>query len=115
MGLYVAVMADGDASANGAHLGFESLSGAIHFSGETLDARDIGPVVRSLRGGKGWERRMLNASFDPVADGWLGPRKKRTMRPAGSLSGPIPPMPEPIPGGLVRGARPAVAASLSGS
>ncbi|MXW21177.1 MAG: hypothetical protein F4Z95_10270 [Gammaproteobacteria bacterium] len=73
VGLYVAVMADGDASAGSAHLGFESLSGAIHFSGETLDASDIGPVVRSLRGGHGWERRMSNASFDPVADGWLGP------------------------------------------
>lgn len=73
VGLYVAVMADGDASAANGQLGFESLSGAIHFSGETLDASDIGPVVRTLRGGKGWERRMANASFDPVADGWLGP------------------------------------------
>lgn len=73
VGLYIAVAADGDASADSAHLGFESLSGAIHFSGETLDASDIGPVVRTLRGGQGWERRMANASFDPVADGWLGP------------------------------------------
>ena len=30
-------------------------------------------MVRSLRGGQGWQRRMANASFDPVADGWLGP------------------------------------------
>ncbi|MYH33252.1 MAG: hypothetical protein F4133_05520 [Gammaproteobacteria bacterium] len=73
VGLYIAVMADGDGPAESAHLGFESLSGAIHFFGETLEASDIGPVVRSLRGGRGWERRMANASFDPVADGWLGP------------------------------------------
>ena len=73
VGLYVAVVADGDGSAESGHLGFESLSGAIHFFGETLEASDIGPVVRSLRGGRGWERRMANASFDPVADGWLGP------------------------------------------
>ena len=73
VGLYVAVMADGDGPAQSAHLGFESLSGAIHFSGETLDAGDIGPVVRTLRGGRGFERRMANASFDPAADGWLGP------------------------------------------
>ena len=73
VGLYVAVVADGDGPAHSGHLGFESLSGAIHFFGETLEASDIGPVVRSLRGGRGWERRMANASFDPDADGWLGP------------------------------------------
>ena len=73
VGLYIAVMADGDGLAHSGHLGFESLSGAIHFFGQTLEASDIGPVVRSLRGGQGWERRMANASFDPVADGWLGP------------------------------------------
>ncbi len=73
VGLYIAVAADGDGPAQSGHLGFESMSGAIHFSGETLDASDIGKVVRPLRGGQGWERRMANASFDPVADGWLGP------------------------------------------
>lgn len=73
VGLYIAVTTDGASPATGAHLGFESFSGAIHFSGETLDAGDIGPVVRSLRGGRGWQRRMANASFDPAADGWLGP------------------------------------------
>ena len=73
VGLYIAVMADDHGSAGSGHLGFESLSGAIHFFGETLEDSDIGPVVRSLRGGRGWERRMANASFEPVADGWLGP------------------------------------------
>ncbi len=73
IGLYIAVAADGDAPPESAHLGFESLSGAIHFFGETLEVNDIGPVVRSLRGGRGWERRMADASFDKAADGWLGP------------------------------------------
>ncbi len=73
VGLYIAVMADGGGPSQTAQLGFESLSGAIHFESDVLDTTDIGPVVRSLRGGQGWERRMANASFDPVADGWLGP------------------------------------------
>ena len=73
VGLYIVVAADGATPGEYAHLGFESLIGAIHFFGKTLDAGEIGPVVRSLRGGRGWERRMANASFDPAADGWLGP------------------------------------------
>ena len=73
VGLYIRVTSDGAAPVEDAHLGFESFSGAIHFSSDELDATDIGPVVRSLRGGQGWQRRMANASFDPVADGWLGP------------------------------------------
>ncbi len=73
VGVYVRVTTDGAASPDDAHLGFESFSGAIHFVSDELKASDIGPVVRSLRGGQGWQRRMANASFDPVADGWLGP------------------------------------------
>ena len=73
VGVYVRVTSDGAAPADDAHLGFESFSGAIHFESEELNTTDIGPVVRSLRGGQGWQRRMANASFDPVADGWLGP------------------------------------------
>ncbi len=73
VGLYIAVKADGSSSANAAHLGFDSFSGAIHFTSGELNTSDIGPVVRSLRGGQGWQRHMDNASFDPVADGWLGP------------------------------------------
>ena len=73
VGVYVRVTSDGAAPADDAHLGFESFSGAIHFESDEMEASDIGPVVRSLRGGQGWQRRMANASFDPVADGWLGP------------------------------------------
>ena len=73
VGLYIAVVADGNGRSRNGHLGFESLSGAIHFFGDTLETADIGPVVRSLRGGQGWERRMANASFDPATDDWLGP------------------------------------------
>ena len=73
VGVYVRVTTDGAAPADDAHLGFESFSGAIHFESEELNTTDIGPVVRSLRGGQGWQRRMASASFDPVADGWLGP------------------------------------------
>ena len=73
VGVYIRVTTDGAAPVDDAHLGFESFSGAIHFESEELNTTDIGPVVRSLRGGQGWQRRMANASFDPVADGWLGP------------------------------------------
>ena len=73
VGVYIRVTSDGATPAEDARLGFESFSGAIHFSSDELEASDIGPVVRSLRGGQGWQRRMANASFDPVADGWLGP------------------------------------------
>ena len=77
VGLYIAVAADGTSPASAAHLGFESFSGAIHFTSGELNTTDIGPVVRSLRGGQGWQRHMDNASFDPVADGWLGPPEER--------------------------------------
>ena len=73
VGVYIRVTTNGAAPADEAYLGFESFSGAIHFESDELDASDIGPMVRSLRGGQGWQRRMANASFDPVADGWLGP------------------------------------------
>ena len=73
VGVYIRVTTDGAAPVDDAHLGFESFSGAIHFASDELESTDIGPVVRSLRGGQGWQRRMANASFDPVADGWLGP------------------------------------------
>ena len=73
VGVYVRVTTDGAALSDDAYVGFESFSGAIHFESEELESTDIGPVVRSLRGGQGWQRRMANASFDPVADGWLGP------------------------------------------
>ena len=73
VGIYIRVTSDGAAPTDDAHLGFESFSGAIHFDSDELDASDIGPVVRSLRGGQGWQRRMANASFDPATDGWLGP------------------------------------------
>ena len=73
VGVYIRVTSDGAAPVDHAHLGFESFSGAIHFTSGELEASDIAPVVRSLRGGQGWQRRMANASFDPVADGWLGP------------------------------------------
>ena len=73
VGVYIRVTSDGAAPVDDAHLGFESFSGAIHFTSGDLEASDIAPVVRSLRGGQGWQRRMANASFDPVADGWLGP------------------------------------------
>ena len=73
VGIYIRVTTDGAAPRDDAHLGFESFSGAIHFASDELDASDIGPVVRSLRGGQGWQRRMANASFDPATDGWLGP------------------------------------------
>ena len=73
VGIYIRVTTDGAAPTDDAHLGFESFSGAIHFASDELDASDIGPVVRSLRGGQGWQRRMANASFDPATDGWLGP------------------------------------------
>ena len=73
VGVYIRVTTDGAAPVDDAHLGFESFSGAIHFTSGELEASDIGPVVRSLRGGQGWQRRMASASFDPVADGWLGP------------------------------------------
>ena len=73
VGVYIRVTSNGAAPTDDAHLGFESFSGAIHFSSDELESTDIGPVVRSLRGGQGWQRRMASASFDPVADGWLGP------------------------------------------
>ena len=73
VGLYITVTTDGTSPVNDSHLGFESFSGAIHFFSEELELDDIAPVVRSLRGGHGWQRRMENASFDPNADSWLGP------------------------------------------
>ncbi len=73
VGIYIRVTTDGAAPSDDAYVGFESFSGAIHFESDELDATDIGPMVRSLRGGQGWQRRMPNASFDPVADSWLGP------------------------------------------
>lgn len=73
VGLYIAIAADGGSSSGEAHLGFESFSGAIHFFSKDMDTADIAPMVRNLRGGTGWERRMTNTSFAPTADAWLGP------------------------------------------
>ena len=73
IGLYIAVAADGAASSGEGQLGFESFSGAIHFFSDDMDTTDIAPMVRTLRGGQGWERRMRNTSFEPTADAWLGP------------------------------------------
>ena len=77
VGLYIAVAADGAMSSGEAALGFESFSGAIHFSSEDMELADVAPVVRALRGGRGWERRMANTSFAPAGDVWLGPPEER--------------------------------------
>ncbi len=76
VGLYVDVATDGTAPASDAVLGFESFVGAIHFFSEEMASADIAPIVRSLRGGQGWERRMANTSFEPTADRWLGPAEE---------------------------------------
>ena len=73
IGLYVTVSADGAAPTDEAVLGFESFLGAIHFSSDEMGPADIAAIVRSLREGRGWDRRMANTSFEPAADGWLGP------------------------------------------
>ncbi len=75
IGLYVTVSADGAGSAGDA-LGFESFLGAIHFSSDEMAPADIAAIVRSLREGRGWERRLANTSFEPAADGWLGPAEE---------------------------------------
>ena len=77
VGLYVTVSADGAAPTDEAALGFESFLGAIHFSSDEMGPADIAATVRSLRGGRGWERHMANTSFEPAADGWLGPAEER--------------------------------------
>ena len=76
VGLYVTVSAEGAVPSGEAVLGFESFLGAIHFSSGEMGAADIAAVVRSLREGRGWERRMANTSFEPAADGWLGPAEE---------------------------------------
>ena len=76
VGLYVNVASDGTAPADDSVLGFESFIGAIHFSSEEMGLGDIAPVVRSLRSGQGWERRMTNTSFEPASDRWLGPAEE---------------------------------------
>ena len=73
VGLYVNVASDGTEAAGNAVLGFESFRGAIHFFSDDMGLDDIAPIVRTLRGGRGWERRMANTSFEPAADSWLGP------------------------------------------
>ena len=73
VGVYIRVTSDGAARWTTRTWVSSPSAGAIHFESEELNMTDIGPVVRSLRGGQGWQRRMANASFDPVADGWLGP------------------------------------------
>ena len=66
VGLYVTVSADGAAPADEAVLGFESFLGAIHFSSDEMGPADIAAIVRSLREGRGWERRMANTSYSPA-------------------------------------------------
>ncbi len=73
VGLYVNVASEGAVPANDAVLGFESFIGAIHFSSDEMGLTDISPIVKALRGGHGWERRMANTSFESTADRWLGP------------------------------------------
>ena len=73
VGLYVNVSSDGAQPDTEAVLGFESFIGAIHFSSDEMGLSDIAPVVKSLRDGQGWERRMDNTSFDAAEDRWLGP------------------------------------------
>ena len=73
IGIHVRVATDGVAPLDDSHLGFELFAGAIRFFSDELGVADIGGVVRSLRGGQGWQRRVTNTTFEPVSDGWLGP------------------------------------------
>ncbi|MYJ97024.1 MAG: hypothetical protein F4053_16030, partial [Proteobacteria bacterium] len=73
VGLFVNVSSDGAQPGAEAVLGFESFIGAIHFYSDEMGLSDIAPVVKALRGGRGWERRLENTSFDGTADRWLGP------------------------------------------
>ena len=80
VGVYVNIAAEGVSSSidsGGAVLGFESFLGAIHFTSEEMGFAAIAAIVRSLREGRGWERRLANTSFEPAADGWLGPAEER--------------------------------------
>lgn len=77
VGLYVNVSSDGAQPGTKGVLGFESFIGAIHFSSDEMGLSDIAPVIKALRGGQGWERRMENTSFDAGADRWLGPPEER--------------------------------------
>ena len=76
VGLYVNVTTDGVNPIDDSNLGFDSLSGAIHFiTSDELEITDIGPVVRTLRRGVTWERHLTdaNTTFSPGADSFLGP------------------------------------------
>lgn len=77
VGLYVNVASDGAVAARDAALGFEAFSGAIHFSSDEMSPAEIAPILQTLRGGRGWERRLANTSFEPSTDGWLGPAEER--------------------------------------
>ena len=70
VGLYLNVSTD-DSSQTA--IGFESLSGAIHFSSDELGITDIGPIVHPLREGANWTRRMPDTTFRDSADNRLGP------------------------------------------
>ena len=80
VGLYMNVSTDGVNPINDSALGFDQVSGAIHFSSDALGLGAIGPIVLQLRDGAGWERRMLDATtmsdvttFRESADQLLGP------------------------------------------
>ena len=92
IGLYMTVSTDGVSPIDDSNIGFESLSGAIHFISDELGLTDIGPVIKTLKDGEGWERRMMNTSFRSSADRRLGPPQEAEMRTAGSFSGTTPQM-----------------------
>ncbi len=73
VGLYVQASTDGASPIDDSLLGFESLFGAIHFESDSLGTADIGAILRRLRDGEGWARRMTTSSFDPGQDELLGP------------------------------------------
>ena len=80
VGLYMNVSTDGVNPINDSALGFDQVSGAIHFSSDALGLGAIGPIVLQLRDGAGWERRMSDATtmslattFRESADLRLGP------------------------------------------
>ena len=77
VGLYMKVRTDGVNPINDSVLGFDSLTGAIHFSSDELGMEAIGPVIgpvlQQLEGGEGWMRSTRNFEFDSLQDNVLGP------------------------------------------
>ena len=112
-GLYVTVSADGAVPSGEAVLGFESFLGAIHFSSDEMGAADIAAVVRSLREGRGWERRLATLPSNPPRTAGSVRQRKTSTRRAGSRSGPIRPTRRASIAG--RGARRTAAPAASSS